>query len=140
VEFIALGATSRGWIAGTPYPRPPLEAFRSKKKTRLGFSGLVYPPGQRPYHTSLLVAPKAINSNTQPPAKPSVCISRRRELRLGRMNRKCLNIRGTAAAVSIAPQAMAGKSPLHAGPVRNRLLQHGVNKLDPVWRKALRKT
>jgi hypothetical protein len=41
VEFIALGATSRGWIAGTPYPRPPLEAFRSKKKTPLGFSGRV---------------------------------------------------------------------------------------------------
>jgi hypothetical protein len=34
----------------------------------------------------LLVAAKAINSNTQLSAKPSSCISRRREPRLGRMN------------------------------------------------------
>ncbi len=34
----------------------------------------------------LPVAAQAINSNTQLPAKPSSCISRRRELRLGRIN------------------------------------------------------
>jgi hypothetical protein len=41
VEFIAWAATGRGWIAGTPGSRSPLEAFWAKKKPRLDFSGRV---------------------------------------------------------------------------------------------------